>query len=470
MNDRERELLGEEAVQAGYRYACMTTALGDVTVTLPKKDKSDRIVTAGDMADFALKPWGEGYGAAVDIGTTTVALYLYRLADGELVGTASERNPQAPFGADVISRIECSMAGDAPKLAEMIRSCLARMLKSACASGGVGMDEVSSLVLTGNTAMLYLLTGKSPLSIAKAPFEQDTYFGEFLRPEELELPLKPEARVYLPRCISAYVGADITTALMAAGFDRRKAGDEAALLVDIGTNGEMALAAGDRLLCCSTAAGPAFEGAGIYQGMNAKEGAISKVALEGETITCQVIGGGPAKGICGSGIVDAVAAMVRTGILDPTGVINEEDHPFTDCITEADDQVAFRLPGTQVVITQKDIRSIQLAKSAICAGMTTLIGEAGLQPEDVKRLYIAGGFGAFIDVRSAECIGLIPPGFAAKAKAIGNAAGAGASMVLLGDEVRIGAEQLSREAETIELSSSPRFMDAYVENMLFGEE
>ena len=256
---------------------------------------------------------------------------------------------------------------------------------------------------------------------------------------------------------------------MAASFDQKLAdpGHEPELLVDIGTNGEMALAAGGKMLCCSTAAGPAFEGAGIYQGMNAKEGAVSRVFLENGKIRCSVIGGVEAKGICGSGIVDAVAVMVKAGILDETGIINEEDHAFEGDITEVEEQPAFRLPGTQVVITQKDIRAVQLAKSAVCSGMLTLIEEAGMQPKDVKRLTIAGGFGAFIDVQSAQTIGLIPPGFAAKAVAVGNAAGTGASMVLLSEEVRRSSEKLAKRAETVELSSSPRFMDYYVENMLF---
>lgn len=257
---------------------------------------------------------------------------------------------------------------------------------------------------------------------------------------------------------------------MAAGFDRKLeiAASEPELLVDIGTNGEMALAAGGRLLCCSTAAGPAFEGAGIYQGMNAKEGAVSRVVLTDGEIRCEVIGGGEAKGLCGSGIVDAVAVMVKAGILDETGLINEEGHAFEAYITEVDDQPAFRLPGTGVILTQQDIRAVQLAKSAVCAGMLTLMGEAGMKPEDIGRLTIAGGFGAFIDANAAETIGLIPPGFAAKAVAVGNAAGTGASMTLLSEEIRRRSEALARRAETVELSTSPRFMEYYVENMLFG--
>lgn len=469
LSERERELLTPEEIAAGIRFACMTEMRGDVRVELPDTGTSDRIVTAGQMPDFPFVPWEKGLGAAVDIGTTTVALYLYDLENGRLLDTGSERNPQAVFGADVISRMEKAMAGEADALAVSIRNCIARMLTEACDRTEADVQRVNAMVLTGNTVMLYLLCRQHPASIAAAPFIQDRYFGEFLTAADLNLPLHKNAQIYLPRCMSAYVGADITTALMAASFDQKLAdpGHEPELLVDIGTNGEMALAAGGKMLCCSTAAGPAFEGAGIYQGMNAKEGAVSRVFLENGKIRCSVIGGVEAKGICGSGIVDAVAVMVKAGILDETGIINEEDHAFEGDITEVEEQPAFRLPGTQVVITQKDIRAVQLAKSAVCSGMLTLIEEAGMQPKDVKRLTIAGGFGAFIDVQSAQTIGLIPPGFAAKAVAVGNAAGTGASMVLLSEEVRRSSEKLAKRAETVELSSSPRFMDYYVENMLF---
>ena len=470
LTQRERELLTPEEIAAGVRFACMTELRGDARVELPAASASQRIVTAGSMQDFPLCPWERGVGAAVDIGTTTLALYLYDLEKGRLLATGSERNPQAVFGADVISRLEKALAGEGEALAASIRGGIARLLGESCAQAAVEREAVKALVLTGNTAMLYLLCGQNPASIAAAPFRQDRYFGEFLPASALGMPLAEGARIYLPRCMSAYVGGDITTALMAAGFDRKLeiAASEPELLVDIGTNGEMALAAGGRLLCCSTAAGPAFEGAGIYQGMNAKEGAVSRVALADGEIRCEVIGGGEAKGLCGSGIVDAVAVMVKAGILDETGLINEEGHAFEAYITEVDDQPAFRLPGTGVILTQQDIRAVQLAKSAVCAGMLTLMGEAGMKPEDIGRLTIAGGFGAFIDANAAETIGLIPPGFAAKAVAVGNAAGTGASMTLLSEEIRRRSEALARRAETVELSTSPRFMEYYVENMLFG--
>ena len=467
MSPAEEKLLTTEEKQNHIRFACMATAQGDVNVTLPRKTGGDSILTAGIMPEFAKNPWGEKYGLAADIGTTTVAAYLYRLSDCTLLSTASEKNPQAAFGADVISRIEKSLAGEADALALAVSGCLNRLTASLCAAAGIGKTEIDSMVVAGNTAMEYLLCGRSPVSIAAAPFVQDCFFGEWLSPPALSLDLAPDTRVYVTRCIAAYVGGDITAAILSSGL--RDAG-ETALLVDIGTNGEMVLAAGGRLLGCSTAAGPAFEGASIYMGSNAADGAISKITVsDGGDFLVHTIRGKPAASICGSGIVDALAAMLQCGVLDETGRIMTEGHGYIGCMTEIGGSPAFRIPGTDVVLTQNDVRAVQLAKAAICAGMLTLMHEAGVEPDGVKTLYIAGGFGNFISARSAEAIGLIPAGFAAKAKAIGNAAGTGASMMLQNAEVLTLSETIARETSVVELSTSPFFSDAYIEGMLFPE-
>lgn len=475
LGERERALLTDADLRANRRYACMVDLTGDAHAVLPRKEGAAHILTEGAMPAFRHAPWAAGIGAAVDIGTTTVAAYLFDLQDGSLLATLSESNPQAVFGADVISRLEKAMAGQGAALAGAIRGCVARLLTGLCDKAARPPADMGGVVLTGNTAMLYLLCDASPASIVAAPFDMDRPFGRFVTPAALQLPLPPDCRVYLPRCLSAYVGADITTALLAAGFYKRDEGGEAfrvpdgppRLLVDIGTNGEMALAANGGLLCCSTAAGPALEGAGIRQGMMAADGAIYRVRLEKEQILCGVLGGGEARGICGSGLIDAIAVLRAAGVVDETGVIHEADHPFTACMEEVDGQPAFRLPDTAVVLTQKDIRAVQLAKSAICAGMLTLLSEAGLSPADVAELVIAGGFGSRVDVANAQRIGLIPPGFADKARAVGNAAGAGAAMTLLSDDMRQAGEQMPAVTRTVELSSHPGFMDAYIDGMFF---
>lgn len=468
MSERESSLLTDEEKKQSIRYACMTDALGDVEAELlTDRLYSDSILTHGYLPPFEPEPWGRDFGVAVDIGTTTVAAYLYRLPDGTLVKTLAEKNPQSVFGADVISRLQKSLDGDRDALASAIRGCVSRLITQLCDWASISAEKANSIVLTGNTAMLYLLCGLNPKSITMVPFEQDCYFGMFMTGNELDLPIN--SRVYLPRCISAYVGADITSALLAAEFVKNGevAPGSPKLLVDIGTNGEMALSANGRLWCCSTAAGPAFEGAGIHNGMPARTGAIFKVKADNHRIVCSVIGNEPATGICGSGLLDAVSVMYETGVFDETGVILEQGHRFTDYITDVNGQPAFRLPKTNVILTQQDIRAVQLAKSAICAGMLTLIQKAGFTPDDIEELIIAGGFGSHINVKSAETIGLIPRGFADRAHVIGNAAGSGASMILLSDTIRRQSEQIGNLATTVELSTDQFFMDTYIDGMMF---
>lgn len=461
MTDTEAACLTEAERARGVRLACMTTALGDAEIVLPDTARA-RILTAGRLPDFSLAPWAEGYGAAFDIGTTTVAAYLYDLANGAPLAADSEKNPQAAFGADVISRITHAIQGDSATLAGAIRGCINNLLSRMCRAAEIAPRSLGALVFTGNTAMEYLLAGANPTSIAQAPFAQDRYFGEFCPADALGLDA-PCAKVYITRCISAYVGGDIASGILSTGMT---AANEPVLLADIGTNGELVLASGGRLVCCSTAAGPAFEGAGIYMGMAAADGAITHVRAVNGALDYETIGGGAPVGICGSGIIDAVAAFLALGYLDETGAIDELALP--DALRASADGVpAVRFPGSAVVLTQKDVRAVQLAKSAICAGMETLLASADLRAEEVGRLLIAGGFGSVLDVSSAEAIGLIPPGFAGRTEAVGNAAGMGAVMQLLSRKKIEEAEALSRGAETAELSRDPVFRAAYLENMLF---
>ena len=472
MEQREADLLTAKEKSAGVRFACMTQALGDADVFLeaarPEEILTDSVLPQGEIA-----PWAAGLGVAVDIGTTTLAGYLYRLSDGALLSCAASRNPQRAFGADVISRIEKAMAGEQEALARSVRGGIASLIETLCADAGAAPAEIGGAVLAGNTAMQYLLCGEEPASIASAPFVPSRYFGEFVTPDLLSLPLCADAKVYLARSISAYVGGDITAALLATRLlDASK--EAPVLLADIGTNGEIVLAAENRLLCCSTAAGPAFEGAGIRQGMTASAGAVCRVDYtpEGAMVSAVTGGGAPEKaaGICGSGLLDAVAAMLDAGVLDGSGRLEETGHPFAENVSrDADGGLCFTLPGTPVGITQGDIRAVQLAKAAICAGIETLLQEAGIAPESVGRLLLAGGFGNALRPECAERIGLIPPGFAAKTASVGNAAGAGAAQMLLSLPLLQESEAQSRLARTIELSADPRFMDAYVSGMLFSD-
>lgn len=446
--EQEKSLLGDDLLR-GWRLACLTRVTGDAEVTLHQTAQLREICADGELPPFVRQPLFTRYGAAVDIGTTTLAAQLYD-HDGRRLAQAVAANPQAMFGADVISRIEKSLAGEREALMRCIRRGIDGLLAELSASAGVSPSDIDAVVVTGNTTMLYLLTGRSVDCLARAPFAADELFGRWAQAGEVELASVPSARVYLPRCMSAFVGADITTALLCSGLCERP---DSALLADIGTNGELALWHGGRLRCCSTAAGPVFEGAGISCGMQGVAGAVSHVLWENGAVRCRTIGGGEPRGICGSGIIDAAAVFCGLGIIDETGA-------FTGGRTD------YAL-ATGVTVTQKDIRMLQLGKSAVCAGIRTLLEAAGLTPEALTELSVAGGFGTYLDIRNAAAIGLYPAELEGKTKVLGNAALAGAAMLLLAEPYVQKSCALAQQAETVDLSTSAVFMAHYVDCMEF---
>lgn len=295
-------------------------------------------------------------------------------------------------------------------------------------------------VVTGNTTMLYLLTGRSPACLSCAPFRADTLFGAWHT-------LWGRA-AYLPRCMDAFVGADITCAVLASGMCQR---EETALLMDIGTNGEIALWHGGKLYVTSTAAGPAFEGAGISCGCGSITGAIDGVWVEKGQLCASTVDHAPAVGICGSGIVDAVAALLSLNLIDETGAMETK---------------SVEIYGG-IALTDQDIRNVQLSKGAIAAGARTMLDTLGIHEEQVSKLYIAGGFGSHLRLESAARIGLIAHTWVNRTEILGNAALAGATQILLQPQEREQAEKLAAKAETVALGGNPLFAQHYMECMLF---
>jgi uncharacterized 2Fe-2S/4Fe-4S cluster protein (DUF4445 family) len=460
LTQAERSVLSDKEIADGLRFACMTDVTGDAEISIIDYAENQKIVSKGLLPAFSKKPIGKKIGVAVDIGTTTVAAYLYELKTHNLLASSFAANPQKLFGADVISRIENAMAGDADRLSQCIVGCVEKLSKEMCQKSGVAVSDVDAIVITGNTAMLYLLTRNDVECLSRAPFIASTLFGSY----GFSFSSFPDAAVYLPRCISAYVGADITMGVLSSGMTDS---DDCSLLVDIGTNGEMALQYSGKLLCCSTAAGPAFEGVGIYMGMNASKGAIDHVFMQEGKIRCSTVDNATACGICGSGIIDAVAVLLENGIIDKTGAFMTEGNDFTASVVPIDGEPAYRFDNSDVVITQKDIREIQLAKSAICAGLKTLLNNVGVEPDAVEKFYLAGGFGSFINTDSAAAIGLFPAKLKKKAVVLGNAAGMGACMALLSSDMLDKSVKIAERARTVELSTSRFFMDSYIDGMMF---
>lgn len=447
LSDTEKKHLSNEEIESGVRLACCTYIEGDCTVNEYSGTESAEVLLDSRLAD-GLKCDLSGFGIAIDIGTTTLAAKLFDDKGSEL-SVYGELNPEYKFGADVISRIEAAMGGSADDIALIIREALDRIVRSLSDSAGVDPSLITSLVITGNTAMLYLLTKTDTEPLSHAPFEAPVLFGKEFSPSELGLYSLPEgARIYLPRCMSAFVGADTTCALLASGICER---DETAILTDIGTNGETALWNHGSLSVCSSAAGPAFEGALISMGMRGEKGAIDKVEYDGGAFNLHVIGECAPKGICGSGLVDAVASLLKSEILDESGYLEDDEVNICDSVS----------------ITQKDIRMVQLAKSAICAGIVTLIKNEKLGYADLSALYVAGGFGSYLNIENAAYIGLIPGELSEKVSVIGNAALTGASMLLLDSTLREKAESLAKMSVTFNLAESDIFSDEYMNGMMF---
>lgn len=430
--------------RAGARLSCQAVLLGDCEAILPEPRALEQIAVDGPAPDMvkatAGAPEDARLGAAIDVGTTTLALRLLSLADGRTLATAATRNPQTSVAADVMGRISAALSGEGKLLQRQATDAIAALLDEACMKAGCSRAAVERLVVTGNTTMLYLLTGRAPTSLARAPFSADCLFDE--EAELLGLP------AYYPPCMHAFVGADTTCAALAVNLCDAA---DTTLLCDIGTNGEMALWKDGTLRVASAAAGPAFEGAGITMGCGSVRGAIDHVWAEGSALSAHTVGDAPAVGVCGSGLLDALAALLQQEHIDATGATDEAFLPLRD----------------GVGLYPQDIRSVQLAKAAIAAGIRVLLAEAGASARDVRRLFIAGGFGSRLRLSSAAAVGLIPAELVPRAQAVGNAALAGAAELLLHPERAQDARRLARAARHVNLGGNARFGDAFVECMRF---
>ena len=444
----------------GVVTSCIYPVLNDIEIVLPEKREAKILVEQHEhTAQLAFDPGAPAglsyfpHGVAIDIGTTTLAFYLVNLVTGSIIETRAAVNPQTKYGADVISRINyTALNADGLKILQTeILSAINVQLDHFTEITGITRDELVKITVAGNTTMLHLLLGVDPLPIALAPFTPAFVGEQILKGKELTLHCHPEAQVKILPSIAAYVGSDIV-----AGIASIKPSDRYRrfLMMDIGTNGELALITPDKIWCCATAAGPAFEGANISCGMSAVEGAISIFGTEGYT----VIGNSVPAGLCGSGLIDVVAYLVENKLVQSDGLLSEdfeivpEDH----------------LSGTKrIVLTQQDIREVQLAKSAIMAGVNVLMKKASLSFEDLDALFLAGGFGSYIDVKSAVTIGMLPREMEFKTISLGNTSGTGALLALKSVQFDQTIQDVIERSCYVELSDDEDFVLDYVMNMDF---
>ena len=519
---REKEVFTERELEEGWRLSCMTVPTDDLYVCIPEirenqiqvqmefvrntKMESDvqatTVICENKIEDRAqigsdgeIKPENMDteksvYGIAIDIGTTTLAAELISLTDEICLKTASSVNHQRAYGADVISRIRAAASGDAEKLRESILKDVRDLAETLLAGQDENVLNVSKIVIAGNTTMIHLLLGYSCVGLGAAPFTpvnlapEDMTWGE-LNGEYEETRESGDAKEsgvardgsdarehgYVRECghtginqttkvqimpgISAFVGGDITAGMMGCGMRPNKC----EMLIDIGTNGEMVLAAGDHFLVSSVAAGPAFEGGNISCGMPGVPGAVCRAVLFGKNnMVTKTIGNKPAIGLCGTGIIDVMYELVRHHIVDTQGILGE---PWFE--------KGFPVVPGKIYFTQEDIRQVQMAKAAICAGLEVLLQKSNISYEQIKKVYVAGGFGMGLDMEKALGIGLLPIGLRGKLTPVGNSALEGAARCLTHSKESsdMQPQEIAAISHEINLADTPEFQELYLKHMQF---
>jgi uncharacterized 2Fe-2S/4Fe-4S cluster protein (DUF4445 family) len=435
-HQRKVEQLG---LSDDWRLACFSQCTGDITLEI---EQFNYLILA-DESEFAFQP-REGFGIAVDLGTTTVVTQLIDLSSAKVLAVETLLNPQVKFGADLISRIQSCLDGNASEMTRIIRSAIGTMIELMLKKHKVDIQKV---VLVGNTAMQLIFSGCDVTPLSAYPFNTGDLGMKTFDPHELGWNLRSAEKVQFFPSIGSFVGSDILGGIAATGLHRK---EHYTALIDLGTNGEIVIGNKDQIVCASTAAGPAFEGANISMGMRAVTGAISSLNLVNGKIEASVIGNTAPKGICGSALIDAVAILRKLEMIGMFGEINSGEGQI---------QIAGK-----VKLTQKDINEFQLAKAAIATGLNILSGKLSIGISDIEKIYIAGGFGNYINIENVVSTGMIelPE---EKIYKMGNTALIGAKMFLFSNPGV--TDEILLKTRHINLESDPNFQDIYVDKMLF---
>jgi len=433
----------------------------EVTVTLAKRENFYEIIQIepGDTS-------GYNYALAIDVGTTTVVAQLIDLVKGEILDTVGDYNRQATFGEDVISRIiyACERNGS-ENLHKVVVENINDLIKELARRKDINQLDITSLMCSGNTTMAHLLFMLEPCYIRRDPYIPTATFYPNVAAKEIGININPEAPIYCMPGVSSYVGGDTTAGVSACGMSEKEA---ISILIDIGTNGEIALGNRDWLVCCSASAGPAFEGGGIKYGMRAADGAIQRIKITpAYNVDYSTIGDLKPKGICGSGLIDCLAEMLKAGVINRSGKIQENTK--NPRLRETNEGMEFILVyknetgiDSDITISETDIANLIRSKAAVYTGVSILIRHMGLTFDNIDRLYVAGGFGNFLDVQKSIFIGLLPDLPIDKFEFIGNSSLSGAQQSLLSTEDFLNAKTIAQKMMYVELSVEPSFMDEYV--------
>jgi uncharacterized 2Fe-2S/4Fe-4S cluster protein (DUF4445 family) len=420
----------------------------------------------GEILDVTSANGNEMFGVAVDIGTTTVVVYLMDLVGGECVAVESKMNPQITHGDDVISRITFAMRNPdgTTILQTQISQCIDELIRECCASAGVDKEKVYEIVAVGNTAMHHLFFGLDTSHLGRSPFVPVVADAVEVKSHELGINIGEEAYVYTLPNVAGFVGADHIGVLLAC---RLWESDETRMAIDIGTNGEISVGNTSGVASTSCAAGPALEGANIRFGMRAATGAIDHLSIADDfEVSYTTISKGKPRGLCGSAVVDAISELFRVGVIDPNGRIRKELVSPRIRIVNGESQFVIAIEqetatGEAVTITQKDVSEVQCAKAAMYAGATILMEDRGVTQDDLDLILLAGAFGNYISPKSAIGLGIFPEVPLSKVKQIGNAAGSGAKIALLNQKARDEATKLAREIRFVELAARPEFQERF---------
>ena len=471
----EQKLLSREELAQGIRLACMTRVSDDIRVELLQKERKHKVLTEGYVPEFARDEHDKGYGVAIDIGTTTVVTSLVELVSGREITSASMINAQKHFGLDVLTRITYEYE-HAEEGIEQLRCAIVDsvndMLAQVCRDAGISTEEILEIDIAANCTMMHMLLGTDARSIGRSPY-QPAFLGAQKRSAGeigLHAGMDNNAMVYCLPQVSAFIGADIVAGAYVCELEKQNGN---VLFIDIGTNGEIVLAQKGRLLCCSCAAGPALEGMNISCGMRAAEGAIEDVKITEHGVEFTCIDGKEPVGICGSGILAVLKELIRTGLVRKNGAfvkkenIPEEDYRYPMIRMNGKKREFLICEAPELVVTQGDIRQVQLAKGAILSGFLALLNRAGISMEELDKVMIAGQFGAHLPAESLTGTGILPKEVKDKIIYVGNSSKTGAYMTLLSEQVKEEMEGLAERMEYIELAETENYEKIFAESMRF---
>jgi uncharacterized 2Fe-2S/4Fe-4S cluster protein (DUF4445 family) len=484
-DESETKFLGAKKIATGSRLACCTEVLDDVAIEIPETSRlSPEVAQKGPTMLFdklarlkqSRRATVHAYGLAVDLGTTTIAVYLCDLAAAEVTASISVRNPQVLFGDDVMSRIGAVGQNEAllSRLQKLVVKAIEWGANSLCRSTRIDPAKIKTMTVVGNTTMIHLFVGRDPTSIGMFPYNPQFVEEQNFEAAKVGFRFNPNTKVRTLPLITGFIGADIVGATLAAELSCARPGT---MLVDVGTNGEIMFLGKEGLVATSCATGPAFEGAAITYGMHAVSGAIDAVKINrSNEVTCSVIQKDPSRpkkiaGLCGTGVVSAVAELLRSQIILPDGAFN---HEINSKQLQLDDTKApeFVLAGPEdteggrtITFTQKDVRAIQLAKGALRTGIDLLCWEAGI--ERPQKILLAGAFGSYIRKKDALTIGMFPDVSEETIEVVGNAAGAGAILTLFDDHFLAQANELRQSTRVLDLASHPNFQEIFIASLEF---